>query len=310
MRIRDASADTCHPRHRGCDTETSMQPDTVSLIVTTYNWPQALATVLASARAQTRLPDEVIIADDGSGPDTRALLRSIATDFPVPLRHVWQEDQGFRAARARNLAICAASGDYVVLLDGDMVMHPHFISDHAAAAASGSFVQGSRVLAGERFSDRLLQDPRLRPRFFSGDIERRRHTLRLPLLSRLYLSLSRGVPRMIKSCNQGWWRQDLLRLNGFDERMHGWGREDDELALRAMFAGISCRQLRLSGLAFHLHHRNRHEHGESGNDAYLAQSEEREASYCEYGLDRHLADCAAQPAPDLRSDHGAGPVAY
>lgn len=287
-----------------------VQPNRISLIITTYNWPQALAAVLASARAQACLPGEVVIADDGSGPDTRALLQSIATDFPVPLRHVWQEDQGFRAARARNLAICAASGDYIVLLDGDMVMHPDFVSDHAAAAAAGSFVQGSRVLAGERFSDRLLQDPHMRPRFYSGDIGRRRHTLRLPLLSRLYLSLSSGTPRMIKSCNQGWWRQDLVRLNGFDERMHGWGREDEELALRAMFAGIACRQLRLSGLAFHLHHRNRHEHGESENDAYLAQSHQRESSYCEYGLDRHLADVAAHPAPDLRSEQGGVRTGY
>lgn len=290
--------------------EPAMQPDRISLIVTTYNWPQALAAVLASAQAQTRLPGEVLIADDGSGPETRALLQSIATNFPVPLRHVWQEDDGFRAARARNLAICAASGDYVVLLDGDMVLHPDFISDHASAAAAGSFVQGSRVLAGERFSDRLLRDPRLRPRFYSGDIGRRRHTLRLPLLSRLYLSLGSGMPRMIKSCNQGWWRQDLVRLNGFDERMHGWGREDEELALRAMFAGIGCRQLRFSGLAWHLHHRTRHESGESGNDAYLAQSRERGASYCEYGLDRHLADVAARPAPDLRSSRNDDRIGY
>jgi GT2 family glycosyltransferase len=275
-------------------------PSSVSLIVTTNNWPQALALVLASASRQTRKPDEVIVADDGSGTDTATLLRAIATRYPVPLRHAWQEDLGFRAARSRNLAIAAASGEYVLLLDGDMVLHPRFIADHLAVAKRNAFVQGSRVLIAREFSERMLRDPALHPGFLSGGIQRRRHTLRVPLLSKLYLRARGDKPRMIKSCNQGWWRSDLLELNGFDERMLGWGREDDELAARAGYAGITCRQLRLSGLAFHLHHEERHSDGASCNDAYLAQTHAQRLTRCDSGIDGHLAEFRAHPLPDLR----------
>lgn len=272
-----------------------------SLIVTTYNWKQALAAVLASVARQSRLPDEVIVADDGSQPDTRALLESVAATFPTVLRHSWQPDRGFRAARSRNRAIAAARGDYVLLLDGDMVLHPRFVADHLAAAAPGSFVQGSRVLTSPGFRERMLADPAMRPGPFSAGIRRRRNSLRLPMLSRLYLALRSGrAPHAIKTCNQGWWRADLLRVNGFDERMEGWGREDVELAWRAHHAGIACRQLRYAGLAFHLHHNERHQDGASPNDAYLDQTLAQRLLRCERGVDAHLAEFAVQPLPDLR----------
>lgn len=272
-----------------------------SLIITTYNWKEALALVLASVARQTRLPDEVVVADDGSRPDTAAMLAAVAKDFPVPLRHSWQEDTGFRVARARNRAIAACHGDYVLLLDGDMVLHPRFVADHLRVAMPGSFVQGSRVLTTPLFRERMLADPGRQPGPFSPGIARRRNALHLPLLSRAWLALNRrDSPHAIKTCNQGWWRADLLRVNGFDERMEGWGREDEELAWRAWHAGLRCRQLRYAGLAFHLHHNERHVDGASRNDAYLAHTRATQLTRCEHGLDLHLAEFAAQPLPDLR----------
>lgn len=280
------------PRH-----DRAAAPASASLVVTTYNWPQALALVLESVRRQTRLPDEVIVADDGSGAETAALVREAAAAYPCALRHSWQEDLGFRAARSRNLAIAAARGDYVLLVDGDMVLHPRFVADHLAAARHGAFVQGSRVLLQPEFSARMLAREALRPGFFSGGVRRRRHTLRAPALSRLYARLAGPAPRAIKSCNQGWWRDDLVRLNGFDERMEGWGREDEELAMRAWHAGIACRQVRLAALAFHLHHRERHEGGASPNDALLASTIAERKTRCELGLSAHLPGTAGPSAP-------------
>lgn len=273
-----------------------------SLIITTYNWKDALALVLTSVTRQTRLPGEVVVADDGSRPDTAAMLLEMARNFPVPLRHSWQEDDGFRAARARNLAIAACSGDYILLLDGDMVLHKNFVADHLAAAQPGAFVQGSRVLTTPEFRDRMLKDANARPSVFSKGITRRRNALRLPLLSQAWLALNRRTaPRAIKTCNQGWWRADLLRINGFDERMHGWGREDEELAWRAWHAGVQCRQLRYSGLAFHLHHNERHEDGASANDSLLAATRSAQLTRCTFGLDAHLGEFQKKPLPDLRA---------
>ncbi|MGY0651984.1 glycosyltransferase family 2 protein [Luteimonas sp. A537] len=274
----------------------------MSLLVTTYNWKQALQRVLESAARQTRLPDEVIVADDGSRSDTADLVASLARTCPVPLRHVWQPDRGFRVGRARNLAIAAACGDYVLLLDGDMVLERHFIADHVRAARRGSFIQGSRVLTGPCFRERMLADPGERPTPFARDVSRRRNALRSLLLSGAWLAANRTTaPRTIKTCNQGWWRDDLVRLNGFDERMEGWGREDVELAWRAHNDGIQCRQLRFAGVAYHLHHQERHEDGASPNDRYVAETRRHRLTRCELGLDAHLAAAALNPRQELRT---------
>src|SRR3569623_3695542 len=105
----------------------------ISVIVSTYNWPRALQLSLAALARQSRLPDEVIVADDGSGPATLELLHALAADYPTRLVHVWQEHRGFRVARARNRAIAAARGDYVLLLDGDMLAQRDIVTDHQYA---------------------------------------------------------------------------------------------------------------------------------------------------------------------------------
>jgi GT2 family glycosyltransferase len=272
------------------------------MIVTTYNWKEALAAVLAGVARQTVLPDEVVVADDGSRNDTAEMLAQIARTFPVRLLHSWQEDTGFRVARSRNRAIAASSGDYLLLVDGDMVLHPEFVADHMAASVEGSFVQGSRVLTSAGFRERMLSSPGTRPTFFSSGISKRRNAIRMGMLSRAFIALNpRTEPHAIKTCNQGWWRSDLIRTNGFDERMEGWGREDVELAWRAHHAGISCRQLRYSGLAFHLHHQERHEDGNSSNDAYLDETKLKRSQRCEKGIDQHVAELLANPLPDLRN---------
>lgn len=272
-----------------------------SLLITTYNWPEALELVLLSALRQSRLPDEVVVADDGSGAPTRALLESMAGRYPVPLRHVWQDDAGFRAARARNRALAACSGDYVLMVDGDMVLHRHFVADHLRAARPGRFVQGVRVLTGCEAAQRMLAERRLELSPLYRGVQRRRHTLRLPPLARLLLALNeRQTLRGIKTCNQGWWRADLLGLNGFDERMQGWGREDEELAARAFHAGLVRRCLRFAGLAVHLWHPERHADGESANDRWLGETLARRSVRADAGMDLHLAEFAASPAADLR----------
>ena len=261
---------------------------TTTLLVTTYNWERALELVLHSIRQQNRLPDEVVIADDGSRPATAELIRATAAGFPTPLLHCWQEDRGFRAARSRNRAIAASTGDYVLMIDGDMILHPDFVADHLAVAKRGSFVQGSRVLTTPLFRDRMLQDPGMRPSFLSSGIVRRRNAIRCMPAAKAYLALNpRKSPHAIKTCNQAWWRSDLVRINGFDERMEGWGREDEEMAWRAHYSGIECRQLRYAGLAFHLHHDERHQDGNSPNDRYLEETHAQRRQRCESGLDQH-----------------------
>lgn len=270
----------------------------ISVAVITYNWPEALERVLAALAAQSELPFEVIVTDDGSGPATRELLERIAPSYPVRLVHLWQPDDGARMSRARNRAIAAAQGDYVVLLDGDMVTERHFIADHRAFARRGCFAQGSRVLADAALTRRMLEQPACMPGFFSRGIERRRHTLRMPWLAKLY-ARPHVRRRGIKSCNMAFWRDDLLSINGFNEAMTGWGREDTELAARAFHAGLQRRDLRFSALATHLYHRTRKHVVDNPNDRIVDDTRARQLVRCELGLDRHLSEFTVAPA-DLR----------
>lgn len=270
----------------------------ISVIIITYNWTDALRAVLGALARQTEPPYEVIVTDDGSGESTRGMLRAVANDYPVRLVHLWQPDDGARMSRARNRGIAAAQGDYIVLLDGDMVPERHFLADHRAMARSGCFVQGSRMLPGAGATRRMVERNAYRPHFFSRDIDRRRHTLRLPLLARAWAK-PRISRRGIKSCNIAFWRADLIASNGFNEAMTGWGREDAELAVRAFNLDLKRRDLRFAGLATHLWHRSRKTRGRNANDDILDATVAAGLSRCKQGIDSHLAEFA-QPPPDLR----------
>ena len=272
-----------------------------SLVILTYNWPEALARVLAAVAAQSVLPDEVIVTDDGSREDTRALVARVARDFPTRIAHVWQDDRGFRAARARNRGIAASHGDYVILIDGDMILHRDFVADHLDFALRGHSLQGTRLNASAAETKRLLDGGRARfSPLMPGPFPPHR-AIRWPWLARVKARSSSGG--RIFSCNMSAWRDDLLLVNGFDERFEGYGGEDQELAKRLRHAGVRRRQLKFAGLAIHLHHNTRAP--DDPNDASLpanrmiAETLAKHAVRCERGVDGHLAEFA-EPPPDLR----------
>ncbi|MFK2878135.1 glycosyltransferase [Rhodanobacter hydrolyticus] len=273
----------------------------VSLIVLTYNWPAALARVLQSVAAQTRLPDEVIVADDGSGAETRELIARIARDFPVPLRHAWQEDLGFRAASCRNLGIAMAKGDYVILIDGDMILHRDFVADHLLLASPGCFLQGGRFkstaqeTAGLLAGRRPVFAPWAKADFHVFDGIRRLYAFHALPLARWKARRRNGG--RVMSCNMSFWRDDLLRVNGFDERMEGYGAEDRELAARLGNAGVRRKQLKWAALAAHLEHDSRaqpdvNDMSLPNNRLFHATVAER-ITRCEFGVDRHMAELSS-----------------
>ena len=280
-----------------------------SLLVTTYNWKEALSVVLDSVRRQTRLPDEVLVADDGSRADTRELLEHKARAFPTALRHVWQEDLGFRAASSRNRAIAASRGEYVICIDGDMVLHPQFVADHLMLAERGSFLQGGRLQATPASTARLLAGARpgiapwMDADFRAAHGDERRHAVRWPWLARRKARGGHGGVTVM-SCNMSFWRDDLLRVNGFDERMEGYGSEDLEIDLRLRNAGVRRRRLKFAGLAVHLQHASRApvdpEDMTMPNNRILHETATLGSTRCERGVDQYL-DEYREPPPDLRA---------
>lgn len=263
----------------------------VALAVTTYERADALARVLESVAAQARPPDELLVADDGSGADTRAIVAAHASRAPYPVRHLWQAHEGFRVARVRNLAIAAARADYLVLADGDMLLHPQFLADHERHARPRSFVQGVRIpLDASATQDILQAAPRSAvalARKASAGISRRRAWARhSPPLSR-GLSILGNALVAVKSCNQGHWRSELIAVNGFNEAMTGWGPEDKELAIRLERHGVRRRTLLFGGIAWHLDHPPASRDRRAINEGVLAETRNSYTVRCVHGLDRH-----------------------
>ncbi len=261
----------------------------ISLIITTYNWKEALELSLKSALEQLELPHEIIVADDGSRTDTGDLVHKIAEQAPIPILHSWQEDRGFRLARSRNKALARASGDYMLLIDGDIVLHPAFVQDHRHVARAGSFVQGGRVLLDVAASERMIASKCVRMGFWSRGLENRKNTLRswplAWLCSRCGLSRLSGV----RTCNFAFWHEDAVHINGFNEEFEGWGREDSEFTARLMHHGVGRRNIKFAALAYHLHHPENDRQRLSHNDRILQKTIERKSTWCERGLDQYLA---------------------
>lgn len=259
----------------------------VSLVITTYNWPAALGLCLASVATQKRLPDEVIVADDGSGPETAAVVCEWAEKLPCTVKHVWQEDIGFRLARSRNKAIAAAGGDYIVLADGDMVFHPKFIADHIACSDPHVFIQGARPGFSPEVTAQLLRTglPTTSP--FTSGLSRRPYAFRSVLLSALTTKTKPSLGG-IQGCNQSFWRSHFLQVNGYDERFIGWGPEDREFSARLLNIGVQRKYLRHRAIALHLHHKSRASTGRNEFDALLDATLANRATRCVDGVDKYL----------------------
>lgn len=237
------------------------------------------------------LPGEVLIADDGSGSATADLITVFQQSFPVPLRHIWQPDEGFQLARIRNKAIAAAQGRYIVQVDGDQLLHRRFIADHVRLAKSNHFITGSRVLLSPAFSARLQQQQSLPHPL---QLLQRRHffnSLHIPLLQQHFATRYKvhGTHRYhVKGSNMSFWKDDLIKVNGYNEAFTGWGKEDTEIAIRLMNAGVKKLSLKWGGICYHLHHREASRAHEAANTALMQEAIQKKITWCSVGLRQYL----------------------
>ena len=160
----------------------------VGLLISTYNWPEALELILQSALMQTQLPHEILIADDGSKAETKQLIALFQQNYLIPIRYFWQEDRGFRKSKILNKAIAATTVDYIVQVDGDCIMHPRFIEDHIDFARKGVYLYGSRVNISPDFVTKVFKYKKIKFNFFSKEIKNRTRTFHIPFFSKLYKS--------------------------------------------------------------------------------------------------------------------------
>ena len=273
---------------------------TISVVITTYNRPDALAAVVRACFAQGDGDFELIIADDGSGHNTRDCIAALRAESALPLRHVWQPDLGFRAALARNQGTLAAAGDYIIFLDGDCIPQPDFIAQHRRLAQRGYLVSGSRILLSPTLTRQVLAGqagalPRNRldalRRYLNGGINKLLQLwFRLPDVGR---TSQRFSWRRIKSCNLAVWRSDLALVNGFDESFLGWGHEDSDLVVRLFNAGVMRKDGAFATEVLHLWHKESVRDQETSNRRLVLQRAADGTTQATAGLVKPVAPAAA-----------------
>jgi len=233
----------------------------ISVIVSTYNREDALDVVLRALARQSDRNFEIVVADDGSGPATARVVRAWAARNPVPIKHVWHDDRGFRLAEIRNRGIRASSGAYIVFLDGDCIARRDFVAKHRRLAEPRWFVTGTRILLSRELTDRILHEG-LEPelwglaRFMAHRL--RHHFNRVAPLLALRLGPMRKLMahrwRGARGSNMAFWRADLERVGGFDTSFSGWGREDSDIFIRMIRAGVRRKDGRFASGVLHLWH--------------------------------------------------------
>ena len=265
----------------------------ITVVMTTYESPKSLDKVLEGYALQSRTPDEVVVADDGSGDSTRAVISRWQSEAPYRLIHVWQENKGYRRSRILNMGVAASTGDYVVFTDGDCLPHPDFVADHALLAEKGFWVQGKRAQIREQFAlHATAADAHGWHLLRRGWLWRAAYGIRwlLPIVWRQTGSFRE---RALGS-NIAVWRQDLNAINGYNEAFVGWGSEDRELTVRLYHLG--CRKKFVLGraLQFHLDHPATSRSQAKDNGEILARVRSQRLTRCDQGLHQHLH--ASEPA--------------
>lgn len=236
----------------------------LTLIIAVYNNVRYLEYILLALRRQVMKEFEVVVADDGSGPAVAELVGKTARDSGFPIRHLWQEDEGFRKNRMLNRAIEAAQTDYLVFIDGDCLPHRYFLYDHQMHRQPMSLLCGRRVNLSRQLTERLTAEnvlagkyERLSPSVWLDGLLARSSNLEdgiritRPFVRRLLHRNRAGI----LGCNFSVEKDLLERINGFNEEYRGPGiGEDTDIAFRLGLTGVRLVTLRYLAILYHLYH--------------------------------------------------------
>lgn len=255
-----------------------------SLLISTYNWEDALKLVLLSANQQTIQPNEILIADDGSRTSTKKIIDVFSQKLNI--KHVWHEDNGFQKTIILNKAIAQTNSDYIIQIDGDIIMHKNFIKDHISKAKKGQFIHGSRVFLNKALTKKTLKNQHLYFSFFQKGISNRMNTINSNFLANI-MSKSNNDLKGTRGCNFSFWKNDFISVNGYNEEMNGWGKEDSELSVRLMNKGCKKLQLKFNATCYHLHHKINNKKNISINTDILQQAIIKKISYCKKGIKQY-----------------------
>tara|TARA_B110000091_G_scaffold186980_1_gene207859 strand:- start:104 stop:907 length:804 start_codon:yes stop_codon:yes gene_type:complete len=260
---------------------------TCSLITPTYNWPEALELLLLSVKKQSHLPNEVIIADDGSREDTKELIQKFQQKFPVPLHHIWHKDDKNQKPAIMNKAIASSKYDYIIEIDGDIIMHKDFVKDHLSLSEEKVYLYGSRVNIQENYLETLFKKKQIDFKFYSKGIKKRGRTLHIPFLANSYQK-ENEISSKLRGCNMSFWKEDIIKVNGFNENLVGWGLDDSEMIQRLINIGVEGKRLKFKGIVYHIYHKEQDKSKVNFNVEIEKEVINKNIVFIKNGIDKYL----------------------
>ena len=277
-----------------------MEKIKITVIIAVYNKLAQLGNILQAFNEQIELPDEIIIVDDGSSEKIEDKLKNIIPKLKYKIKHIWQEDKGFRVASSRNNGIINASGDYIVFVDQDILFDKNFVQNIRKSIRKNEVLKMRAVYLDEertkKINDIIFEEKTINFEKIKGFIKKEEYkhlnkryrddTLKNILFK---LGLRKRSARVV-SLGMGAWKKDLLKVNGFDERYVGWGGEDHDLGNRLSALGLGLRTIDPSNIIVHMWHPIAS--GESPNNDYFDKREkeilDKKEYTCEYGCNNRL----------------------
>ncbi|MGB0371005.1 MAG: glycosyltransferase family 2 protein [Opitutales bacterium] len=234
----------------------------ISVIISTYNNPAWLEKVLWGYAHQEDRNFEIVIADDGSGEETRMLIQRFENDSSFPeMQHVWHEDRGFRKSVILNKATVAARGEYLIFTDGDCIPRSDFIGLHRKCARPGHYLSGGYFKLPMKSSQSIDLDAIASGQAFhmrglwGRGVPRTPKSLRIGASQfvRKYLDILVPTKATWNGNNSSAYKEAILKVNGHDERM-AYGGQDVEMGYRLLHSGLKPLRVRYRALVLHLDH--------------------------------------------------------
>jgi len=267
----------------------------ISVIVTTYNWPEILETCLSSLLEQEDTSFEIIIADDGSTADTRRTIDKFIHQSRIPIKHAYHDDRGFRAGTIRNKAVKLSKGNYLIFIDGDCTVLPNFIKRHRQLAEQGYFVPGNRILLSQSFTSTILKENTpLHTRssfFFIQQWITRKINRITPLFYNPFPFIRYSNPfrwQKAMTCNLAMFKSDFISVNGFDEAFEGWGYEDSDLVIRLIHYGVKRKEGRFAiPVLHHWHKQNDQSKHDENYERLMLRLNDPDFIYAKQGFDQY-----------------------
>ncbi|HEY3402520.1 MAG TPA: glycosyltransferase family 2 protein [Ohtaekwangia sp.] len=273
-----------------------------SVIIATYNNPAWLEKVLWGYEVQTYDNFEVLIADDGSGEDTLKVIERFKNNSHLRIIHVWHEDKGYRKCQILNKAIAASSSPYLIFTDGDCIPRADFVATHIQHAQKGFFLSGGAVRLPMRTSctisrEDIIEGSAFDLHWLNANGHSKKLFKNLKLTSRPWIAKLMNIITPAKATwnggNSSGWKEDILRINGFDERME-YGGQDRELGERLKNSGIRAKQIRYSAICIHLDHSRSYKTNYSiRNNNWLRRYTRRyKSAWTSYGITKRVPSFA------------------